>query len=84
MGETPKTVYETAAYFVRLFLKTDPTLPEEQRLSYGVFHKAHGVLFATTQSYGHAMTACQDLQTYVDEVLARENQPAATSAGKVN
>jgi hypothetical protein len=76
------SLYETAAYAVGLYTKTDAILPEEQRLSYGVFHKQHGVLFATTQSYGHAVTACQDLQTYIDEVNARENQPAV-GAGKV-
>ena len=83
MGETPKTVYETATYFVRLFLKTDTGLPEEQRPTYGVFHKQHGVLFASTQSLGHAIVACQEMQSYIDEVLARENQPAAP-AGKAN
>jgi hypothetical protein len=83
MEELPKTVYETTAYAVRLFNKTDAALPEEQRLSYGVFHKQHSVLFATTQSYGHAIDACVSLQTYLDEVTARESQPAAP-AGKAN
>ena len=77
------TLFKTQNYAVRLFKKTDMGIPDEQRSSYGVFHREHDVLFASTQSLGHAITAAQDLQTFLDEVVARENQPAAP-AGKAN
>lgn len=81
--DSSSVLYATKHYGVYLLMRTDTHLPEEQRPSYGVFHTAHKVLFASTQSLGHAITACQEMQNYIDEVLARENQPAAY-AGKAN
>lgn len=75
MAQAP--LYQTAAYSVRLFNKTDGHMPDELRQSYGVFHTVHAVLFASTQSLGHAISACQELQSYLDEVLARDLQPAS-------
>lgn len=77
------TLFKTKDYAVRLFTKTDAGIPDEQRESYGVFHREHTVLFASTQSLAHAIDASQSLQSFLDEVVARENQPAA-SAGKAN
>lgn len=77
-------IYETADYGVYLDHKTDVGLPEERRLCYFVEHKKHRVLFDTTSQLGGAVVASQGLQAFIDEITARELQPAAAANGKAN
>lgn len=77
------SVYETSDYRVYVGRRSDKDLPDERRQVYFIVHKAHGVLFETTSQLGGAITACMALQQHIDEITARDGQPAAPN-GKAN